>query len=55
MGYETILVRDAHSTFDGHVLTASQIIKHHNDVLGGRFVTLMSTDEATKQWKHFPL
>jgi nicotinamidase-related amidase len=46
MGYESILVHDAHSTMDGHVLTASQIIKHHNNVLGGRFATLKSTVET---------
>ena len=39
LGYEVILVRDAHSTWDSG-LTASQIIDHHNDVLGGWFVKL---------------
>ncbi|AGY74924.1 cysteine hydrolase family protein [Clostridium autoethanogenum] len=46
MGYDNILVRDAHSTFDGEILSADQIIKHHNSVLGGRFVQLKSTDEV---------
>lgn len=45
MGYDNVLVKDAHSTFDGKVLKASQIVEHHNSVLGGRFVKLMSTDE----------
>ena len=32
-GYEVTLIRDAHSTIDSEVLTASSIIAHHNDVL----------------------
>ncbi len=40
LGYEIVLVRDAHSTWDTERLLASQIIEHHNDVLGGWFVTL---------------
>ena len=45
MGYKSILVKDAHSTFDQETLTASQIIEHHNATLGGRFVQLKTTDE----------
>lgn len=45
MGYESILVRDAHTTFDSALLTASQIIEHHNSILGGRFVQLRDADE----------
>ncbi|HEX3047657.1 MAG TPA: isochorismatase family protein, partial [Bacillota bacterium] len=45
LGYETTLVQDAHSTFHSKVLTAPQIIAHHNNVLGGWFVTLKSTGE----------
>ncbi|MGH4123450.1 MAG: cysteine hydrolase family protein [Clostridium sp.] len=45
MGYEIILVQDAHSTFDGNILKALQIIEHHNDVLGGGFVELKHSDE----------
>jgi len=40
LGYEVVLVRDAHSTWDSGRLSADQIIEHHNDVLGGWFVTL---------------
>lgn len=47
MGYESILVEDAHSTFDSKILTAPQIIKHHNGILGGRFVQLKRTDEIS--------
>lgn len=33
LGYDVTLVKDAHSTFDGAGLTASQIIAQHNDAL----------------------
>lgn len=47
MGYhENILVKDAHSTFDSGVLTAKQIVAHHNSILGGRFAKLMACDEV---------
>jgi nicotinamidase-related amidase len=40
LGYEVVLVRDAHSTWDSGNLSASQIIDHHNKVLVGWFATL---------------
>ena len=40
LGYDVTLVQDAHSTWDTKYLDASQIINHHNQVLGGWFVTL---------------
>jgi nicotinamidase-related amidase len=40
LGYDVTLVQDAHSTWDTKYLKASQIIDHHNQVLGGWFVTL---------------
>lgn len=45
MGYRNILVSDAHTTFDSEELSAEQIIRHHNRVLGGRFAGLKRTDE----------
>jgi nicotinamidase-related amidase len=46
LGYkENILVKDAHSTFDTAVLSASKIVDHHNNMLGGRFVTLKQVNE----------
>jgi nicotinamidase-related amidase len=39
LGYETTLVKDAHSTWDSRTLSAAQIIAHHNDALDGWFVT----------------
>lgn len=32
--YDVILVEDAHTTYDTEILTASQVIEHHNDILG---------------------
>jgi nicotinamidase-related amidase len=46
LGYEVTLVADGHSTWDGDALTAEQIIAHHNDVLGGWFVTLKAADKV---------
>lgn len=40
LGYDVILVEDAHSTWDSPHFTAQQIIEHHNHVLGGWFTTM---------------
>jgi nicotinamidase-related amidase len=40
LGYDVTLVQDAHSTWDTENLKASQIVAHHNQVLGGWFATL---------------
>jgi len=40
VGYDVVLVKDTHSTWDSEDLSAQQIIDHHNNVLGGWFVTL---------------
>jgi len=45
LGYNVILVKDAHSTWNSPHLTAQQIIEHHNHVLGGWFVTLKNERE----------
>lgn len=50
LGYDTTLVNDAHSTMDTKVLSAPQIIAHHNNLLGKTaywdwFVNLKSTEE----------
>ncbi len=37
LGYEVVLVSDAHTTFDNGVLTGAQIRAHHNRTLGGDF------------------
>ena len=36
LGFEVILASDAHSTVDG-VMSAKEIIMHHNDILGNGF------------------
>ncbi|MGD2158041.1 MAG: cysteine hydrolase family protein [Anaerolineales bacterium] len=45
LGYEVTLVMDAHSTWDTDLLTAPQIIAHHNQVLGGWFVNIKRAQE----------
>ena len=45
LGYQTTLVRDAHSTWDSRTLSAPQIIAHHNDTLKGWFVTPKAAHE----------
>jgi hypothetical protein len=46
LGYQVTLLSDAHSTFDSPVLTAEQIVAHHNSTLGDGFVALSRTDEV---------
>ena len=45
LGYNVILVGDAHSTWDSSCFTAQQIIEHHNRVLSGWFATLKNERE----------
>ncbi|MTD28118.1 cysteine hydrolase family protein [Erwinia sorbitola] len=45
LGFEVVLVSDAHSTTDSAVLTAEQIIAHHNTTLAGPFVRLIATKD----------
>jgi nicotinamidase-related amidase len=45
LGYKVILARDAHSTLDGDKLSASEIIEHHNNLLGTWFVQLKEADQ----------
>ena len=45
LSYDVILVEDAHSTWNSKLLTAQKIIAHHNQVLGGWFVTLKEEKE----------
>ncbi|MFQ6126852.1 MAG: cysteine hydrolase family protein [Candidatus Heimdallarchaeota archaeon] len=40
LGYDVILVEDAHSTWNSPHFTAQQIIEHHNHVLGSWFTTM---------------
>ncbi len=50
LGYDVTLVSDAHTTVDNKVLTAAQIIAHHNALLdgfdaGSHSITVMPADE----------
>jgi nicotinamidase-related amidase len=52
MGYDVTLVSDAHTTIDNKVLTAAQIIAHHNALLdgfdaGSHSITVKRADEVT--------
>ena len=44
LGYDVILVKDAHGTWDTERLSAAQIIAHHNEVLGGWFAEAVEAD-----------
>ena len=50
LNFEVTLVEDAHSTRDSDLLTAKQIINHHNAVLGGWFVTLKTTTDILREF-----
>ncbi|MHA2424213.1 MAG: cysteine hydrolase family protein [Candidatus Thorarchaeota archaeon] len=43
LGYKIQLVMDGHSTWNSDLLSAEQIISHHNAVLGGWFVEVVSS------------
>jgi nicotinamidase-related amidase len=45
LGYECVLVQDAHSTFDTALLSGGDIVSHHNSVLGGRVAALRRESE----------
>ncbi|WP_433694878.1 cysteine hydrolase family protein [Paraburkholderia phenoliruptrix] len=46
LGFQPVLVADAHTSMDTPVLSAQNIIDHHNRTLNGPFVRLVSTDEC---------
>ncbi|MCU5773798.1 cysteine hydrolase [Erwiniaceae bacterium BAC15a-03b] len=45
LGIEMVLASDAHTTFSNGVLSAEQIIAHHNKLLSGPFVNVAKTAE----------
>ncbi|WP_241536046.1 cysteine hydrolase family protein [Indiicoccus explosivorum] len=56
-GFDVTLVADGHSTTDGKVLAADQIIAHHNSNLHGldnidHFILVRSSKEAVFEHKH---
>jgi nicotinamidase-related amidase len=46
LGYRVTLVRDGHTTYDTPVLSATQIIMHHNHTLDGSLVDLATAETA---------
>ncbi|MEH7457624.1 cysteine hydrolase family protein [Bacillus sp. JJ1127] len=40
LGYELTLVEDGHSTYDSKILSASQIIDHHNEIFAQWFANV---------------
>lgn len=46
MGYSSVLVQDAHSTFRNALFSGEEIVRHHNAVLGGRFAVLKREHEV---------
>lgn len=45
LGYQVNLAADAHSTCDTSLLSAAQIIAHHNLTLNGTFAEVLPTDQ----------
>ena len=46
LGYKVVLAKDAHTTFDTPVLSAAQVIAHHNRTLSGSFVELAAAGDV---------
>ncbi len=44
LSYDVVLVKDAHGTWDTDHISASQIIAHHNEVLGNWFSEAVEAD-----------
>ncbi|CAI8744838.1 MULTISPECIES: cysteine hydrolase family protein [Bacillus] len=45
LGYNLTLVEDGHSTYDSTILSASQIIDHHNQVIGQWFAHVKPAEQ----------
>lgn len=45
LGFDATLVSDGHSTWDNEILTAAQIVRHHNRLLAPTFVKLQTAAE----------
>ncbi len=46
LGFNPVLVADAHTCMDTAALSARMIIEHHNATLGGAFVKLLNTADV---------
>lgn len=45
LGYRLTVIEDGHTTWDTEILTAPQIIAHHQSMWGGRFAELVSAQK----------
>lgn len=45
-GYKSVLVGDAHSSYDNHVIKAKDIVTHHNNVLNRRFCEVVMSGDV---------
>jgi len=46
-GFQVLLIEDCHSTWDTDILSATQIIKHHNETLKNGYVTLKNSEKIS--------
>lgn len=47
LGFQPVLVADAHTCMDTPILSAKNIIEHHNATLNGAFVKLLNTADVS--------
>jgi nicotinamidase-related amidase len=47
LGYRLTVIEDGHTTYDTEILTAPQIIAHHQSIWGGRFAELVSAQKVS--------
>lgn len=47
LGFQAVLVADAHTCMDTPALSAGAIIEHHNQTLNGPFVNLLNASQTT--------
>lgn len=45
LGYEVVLIKDGHTTFDTQILKAEQAIAHHNQIIGNWFGKVIESEK----------
>lgn len=45
LGYDVVLIKDGHTTFDNQILKAKQIIAHHNQIIENWFGKVIETEQ----------
>lgn len=45
LGYEVVLIKDGHTTFDTPILKAEQIIAHHNQIIANWFGKVIESEK----------